>query len=288
MSSKKIIIHKYLPKCKTNELPPGFGDFLRGSVALYNYAKIYNFELCFDKEIHPIFKYFKNNTHFIIDDDKNSVVEELLPPLSYTEIDNKLIELFEKNESFSLITNSFYTKNNNVVENFGEISSDCKNFFKHILQPSFLLKNKLFIVFDRIYNIDVNSFYKVIHLRLGDMYIFNKINENNENTNKLLNNLDDKISNLLKTSTPTTQYILICDSNFIGEKLKEKHHLLYWSNNKTHLGGFEKNNDSICDTLIDFFVFSNAKEIFSFTVYNNQSGFSKMVSLIFDIKISNL
>jgi hypothetical protein len=37
---KKQCIHKYLNICKTNPQPPGFGDFLRGSIALYNFSKL--------------------------------------------------------------------------------------------------------------------------------------------------------------------------------------------------------------------------------------------------------
>jgi hypothetical protein len=41
--SIKYCIHTYLKTCKTIVIPPGFGDFLRGTVALYNYSKKYKY-----------------------------------------------------------------------------------------------------------------------------------------------------------------------------------------------------------------------------------------------------
>ena len=278
----KKVIHKYLQSCKTNPQPPGFGDFLRGSIAIYNYAKKYNYTLYFDKDIHPIFQHLQKNPYFI-NDKSNNDVKELIPPLNYYQINNKLIILFENNECFSLITNAFYTKNGNKLENFGEITSECKKFFQYILQPNLLLKNKLFIVFDRFYNIDIESNYKVIHLRFNDNIFLNQ----NNNYLDLKNDLNYKISNLLNKSN-NTQYVLITNSNKMGNFFKKNHNLLYWSNNKTHLGGIVKNDDGIIDTLIDFFILSKAKEIIYFTEGNWLSAFSKMASIIFDIKISNL
>ena len=279
-----IVIHSYLPKLKTIPQPPGLADFLRGSIALYQYSKKYGFKLYFDKDIHPIFNYLKPSPYFI-SDESNMEVQEILPPNSYQNIDKMICDQFESGKSFSLITNAFYSKDNdgNLV-NFGEIEYDFKIFFKNLLQPNFLLENKLFFVFDRYYNIDPYSNYKVIHLRLGDNYIFDNNSFNNDELKQILKN---KIYNVLIRDQ--FQYILITDCDSIGNEFKNMYPTLaYLSNNKTHLGDFKKINCDISDTLIDFFILSRAKEIISYSIYNLPSGFSKINSIIFDIKQSNL
>ena len=281
---KPVVIHSYLPNCKTNPQPPGFADFLRGSIALYQYSKKYDYDFYFDKDIHPLFKYLKPSPH-IISNDSNMEVQEILPPQSYPDIDKIICDHFESGQSFSLITNAFYSRdqNGNLV-NFGVIDSDCRAFFQNLLQPNFLLENKIFLVFDRYYNIDPSSNYKVIHLRLGDHFIFEK---NIFNDNQLKELLKNKIYNVLMSDN--CQCILITDCDTMGRILKDMYPTLaYWPSEKTHIGAFQKTNCDICDTLIDFFILSRAKEIISYSKYAVPSGFSTLTSIIFDIKQSNL
>jgi hypothetical protein len=104
-TKEKICIHKYLTLCKTNPQPPGLADFLRGTIALYNFSNQYGYKLFIDCN-HPLFTYLKSNKNLI--NDNSSEVIEMLPPLSYDEIYNKLKQIFIKGESFSIVTNSFY------------------------------------------------------------------------------------------------------------------------------------------------------------------------------------
>ena len=265
----KFCIHKYLTICKTNPQPPGFGDFLRGTIALYNFSEIYNYKLYLDSE-HPIFKFLKPNKIFTIN---NMDIIELLPPLSYTDIYNRIKQLFESNNSFSIMTNSFYTIKNNNLINYGKISENCKNYLKDILFPSIEIEDKIKYIFNSIYNIDINSDYKIIHLRLGDYYLHNNIFDNN-----LYNSYYQKIYNLVNNNI-NTKYILISDSSNIAKELKINiKQLYYWDNIKIHLGDLKNNIDGIFDTLIDFFIMSKSNEILS-----NGSGFSIVISEIYDI-----
>jgi hypothetical protein len=289
MSREKesIVIHSYLPVCQTNPQPPGFADFLRGSITLYKYSKKYGFTLYFDKDIHPIFNYLKSSPYFI-SDQFNMEVIELLPPKKYSTIDENLQNLFETKKSFSVMTNALYSKDNdgNLV-NFGEIDSTCKAFFKNILKPNLLLENKLFIVFDRYYNIESTDDYKVIHLRLGDHYIYNQDHFDNSEILLLLKNKIFTLMNLEKNLN--SKFLLITDCDPIGNALKELYpNLGYWSNIKNHLGNFKKISCEISDTLVDFFILSRAKEIINYSIYSWATGFSTINSLIFDIQLSNL
>jgi hypothetical protein len=270
---KKECIHKYLTTCKTNPQPPGLADFLRGTIALYNFSKLYDYNLFIDNS-HPLFSYLKPNEIFVID--KSSETIELLPPLSYNDIYYNLNQMFIKGESFSIITNSFYTLQDNSPINWTPISDDCRDYMKYILSPSVEIENKIEYVLNSIYNINVSNGFKVIHLRFGDNCLHNNIFD--ENLYKLH---FDKIYNLINNNE-NIQFILLSDSVIMANKIKEdipKIH--YWDNSKVHLGDLKNKSDfSVFDTLVDFFIMTKSNEI----LVVNESGFSNIASIIYNIK----
>ena len=286
LQQKKMCIHNYLTKCKTISVPTGLGDFIRGSIALFKYSKLYNFDLYFD-DSHPIFNNLLKNDKIIKNDFFTDTIELLLfgnpfPPISFDIIDTKINQLFLKNESFCIMTNSFYTaKNpdiyNYYMENFGEISVECKQFLKKIFTPNEYTNDYIKSVYS-ILNIDLNKEYSIIHLRLGDIFINDNIFDNN-----LFNILNEKIKHLLSINIDK-QFILLADSAAMAIELK-KHNpeLFYWDNKKIHIGGLINKDvqQSVTDTLVDFFIMTKCDKIF---VYGNGfiSGFSKFVSLIYD------
>jgi hypothetical protein len=87
--------------------------------------------------------------------------------------------------------------------------------------------------------------------------------------------------NTIINNDKNTNYILISDSSIIANKLKENiESIHYWDSCKIHLGDLKNyTNTNILDTLIDFFIMSSSVEIIS-----NWSGFSKVISEIYDIK----
>jgi hypothetical protein len=278
----KICIHKYLSKRKTNEQPPGLADFIRGSIALFNYSKKYNYDFCFD-DSHPIFDNLLKNNHII----KNTIFDdtiEILPPKSYEQIDTEINALFSQNKSFCVMTNAFYTKNDNGnMENFGEMSYECKKFLKQIFTPNQTTNNYLKDVYKTL-NLDSNSKYNIIHLRLGDNFIWNNTFDNN-----LFNNLNEKIKYILSINI-NKQFVLLSDSAAIAVELK-KHNpeLFYWDNKKIHIGDLKNTNvqQAVTDTLIDFFIMTNCDKMFCYA-FNGISGFSKLVSLIYDKEFINI
>lgn len=281
---EKICIHTYLTKCKTVKQPPGFADFIRGTIALYNISKEYGYKLYIDNS-HPLFKYIKDNEN-IISRNLSLNILELYPEngLNYENIYYNLQCNFAAKKSFVITTNSFYTINNNIdkknnndaILNWGSISDDCRIFLKDIFRPTLEVENKIEYIFNSVYNIKRDN-YAVIHLRFGD-----KCLNNNEFDVIVYQNCFFTINNLLvKNPNKNIKYILISDSSIIAKKLhvciKD---LYYWENNKVHLGELYNNSDSaILDTLVDFFIMSGSKYIIS-----NGSGFSKVVSLIYDIQ----
>jgi hypothetical protein len=260
-------IHKYLTKCATNPQPPGLADFLRGTIALYNFSVMYGYELLVDGE-HPLFMFLKQNKRIIRSSDK---VAEFLPPMSYNNIYNKLDAIFKSGRSFTAMTNSFYVHDGKIT-NFGPISENCQEYIKDILTPTDEVESKVAYVFREVYTIDTADRFKIIHLRLGDQYLHKNIYDE-----ELYNLYYTKISALNKDE----KYVLISDSSAIAKKLKANiPELLYWDNSKIHLGDLVNiQTSTILDTVVDFFIMSKSSEIIT-----NGSGFSKVNSLLYNIK----
>jgi hypothetical protein len=272
IDEEKQCVHKYLTHCSTNPQPPGFADFLRGTIALYYFSKKYDYTLLIDRS-HPVFKYFKQHKHIFCNTDLKT--EELLPPLSYEDIFLKLNEMFTRGKSFSVLTNSFYDSNNGSLNNFGEITKDCAEYMKELLSPSIEVETRINDVFSKIYKINTNDSFKVIHLRFGDKFIHNNLYDN-----ELYNFYYNKISNLVNIDK-TIKYVLISDSSLMANKLKtDINELLYWDNSKIHLGDLiNVSTSNMLDTVVDFFIISRSNEIIS-----NDSGFSRVSSVIYNIK----
>jgi len=274
-NNNKTCTHTYLTACKTNPQPPGIADFLRGTVALFNYCEQYGYEFYLDGS-HPMYTCLKPNKYIQTVKERKDTIE-VLPPLTFTEIDKHINILFQKNESFSILTNAMYTKTNEKFVNFGPISATCRSFLQS-LKPIDEIENKIAGILQE-HKITEDA-YKVIQLRFGDKYI----HEDQMCDPALYLTVYIKILNIL--SKEQIPFILLSDSARIANSLKKDIPVLhYWDNQKIHLGDLKKENlkESIFDTMTDFFILSKAKQIFSLG-----SGFSKIVSEIFMIPYTSL
>ena len=274
--NEKYCVHKYLTPSESLH-PAGFADFLRGTIVLYNYSKIYNYKLYINNS-HPIFKYLKPNEKII---SNNLNTKEYVSPMNMNIIDSKVKKNFESGHSFSIMTNGFYKRVNGELTNYGPIPYDCKLFLKDILSPSIHVENNINYVFDNFYNFNLNDSYKVIHLRIGDNFINSGLNDN-----KLYTHYYSHIYNLINRNK-NIKYVLVTDANKMGNKLKENiPELYYWDNSKTHLGFLNNNEEkSIIDTLTDLFIISKCNEIIANVPLRPfVSGFSTVISEIYDIK----
>lgn len=270
---KPICIHKYLTVCKTDYLSPGFGDWLRGTVTLWNYCQQYGFELYIDKEIHPIFSHLAENERLIVDDQVDREVEECFTPNTFETIDFMLRTLFEKKQTFATLTNGIYSSI--INEYYGPISSECKEWLKDILTPNLEFKNYIQTIYTSL-NINLDKPYRVIHLRLGDNYL----HQNNFDYD-YFQHINNRIQHTLYTESEY-QYVLLCDTSSFGIELKKQNpQLCYWDNKKIHTGEiqYDINQIGVKDTLVDFFIMTKAIHIMSMF----DSGFSKMISNIYDI-----
>jgi hypothetical protein len=107
--------------------------------------------------------------------------------------------------------------------------------------------------------------YIVIHIRSGDSYLKG---EKNTFTNGYIHTLIDNIKNDINREN---NYLLIADSNDVKKIIKN-----YFPNFKTlikpitHFGeGIVLEEEKVKNTLIDFYLLSQSKEIFSYSTYKH-------------------
>ena len=270
-------IHSYVTKREDNKLAPGFGDFLRGTIALYYLTKKYNYKLYIDSQSHPLFEFLKENPHFIKANSK--AVIDFTPnsmPISYEKIEESLINKLESKESFSCLTNSYYTRVGDALGNWGPITEDCAAFMKQILQPNDCLKKQIFNAYKEM-NLDTSRGYAAVHMRFGD----EALNDKKYNIDASL-----MVSNVLKKiiqDNPRTQIVFLCDSNIMANQIQAMTPgIFYWNSRKVHLGLLD-DTSAILNTMVDFFILANAD-----TILANRSGFAVASTVIFNKQFINI
>lgn len=273
---KYKVIHKYVTQCQTTNQAPGFADFLRGTVALYQKCELYNnHKLYIDYDIHPIFSFFKYDKNiYIKDDNKNNFYEIIYSKnfITYDKIDSYIKKIFDKSISFSILTNSIY---------YQPINQSCKNFLRTLTCPSNQLMD---VIEDKKNNLKIISKkYNCLHIRFGDYLLSYKDQYNLHQ----LNIVFEKIKNSNIINYPL---VLITDSKKMGQIIKRKiPEILYIDNNKTHSGNIHHNIEGLRDVLIDFSLMNNANTIYSICFHPwGSSGFSNFASIIHDIPLIKL
>jgi hypothetical protein len=125
--------------------------------------------------------------------------------------------------------------------------------------------------------------FAVIHIRSGDKYLLN-----NESLNSFV---VKKIFGILsKNMKEGTKYLILSDNNQIKLLLKKFFPQIVIHLTKiTHLGESENpKDDAIMETLLDFYLMSNAFQIISFSPYNWGSGFSQWCSVLYKIPYTQI
>jgi len=277
MNNTKICIHNYLQKCETDTTPPGLLDFLRGTIGLLKYSKIYGYNLYINKDAHPVFKYFEDCEYYVHDGSNNiHKTYELLSQANPGFIDYILNKLFQNETNFYIMTNCFIE--NKFISN--EIDNEVKEFIQKILSPSNVLKNNL----NNVYNglcISSNENYNCIHIRFGDKFL-----NSNDIDMTIIYSIYTTIQNIICENNGT-KLVLIADSNNMAKEIiKQNPELLYWDNQKIHFGClYNYTEEAILDTLTDIFILSKSRKIYTINICENYfTTFSPLISKLYNIE----
>jgi hypothetical protein len=290
LGNVKKIVNVYKPFYKNNIPAAGLGDYIRGSIFLYQYCKLGNIAFDMNMNYHGI-DIILNNIHYPIKD-------YYLENIEHSSILNYHPEVVNKNDIniYIEVINSvnLYLSNCMVDENgvlyscmktypIFQLTSDDRIFIKNCLKYNKILENELNNK-QNLYNLIGNN-YNIIHIRSGDKYLI----DNNTITNNIISKLKSAIGYYIKNNT-NKQIILIGDSNNILNILVQQYpQLINFNNNISHMGeGVNCTYDNIINNMIEFYIMAESSSIFSISSYNHGSGFSKWCAEINNIQYTGI
>jgi len=271
----KHIINVYQPIYKNDKKSSGFGDFIRGNYFLMQFCDTFN--LKFTAIInHPIQQFLKNNgadnlLHNEIPNYENIEFYQQVKIEGFLD-ENNLNHFLNTSENTDdnriVFINTYLYPQNNVPQKHKEV-------MRSILEPT----SELILQVDEVLlnlNLKRHSFI-VIHIRSGDKYLI----ENSVIDPTFIK----KLVNVLYFLNNTETYLLLTDSyklKYVLMKIFPR--LKMFFNEITHFGeGVELNEEKVKNTLIDFYVMANSKKIYSFSVYDHGTGFSRWCAETYNI-----
>ena len=263
----KTVVHRYLTRAKTTVQPPGFADFIRGTIAVYQYSKQYNYTLKFDIDSHPIFKLLDIPSDLTVKVDPSEDTLELFPTqIDYNNMPGIIESMFKKNVDFNIYTNAFYKDRVDM--------SDEYNFIKLLLNPSIELQSHINTIKNSI-DIDFLRPYTVIHVRLGDESLLYKRGVNEDCLNRIRCYIE-------RVKAQYQQVLVISDSSDLKNKVSDLCNTTH--SIPIHLGSLDKGDIDmrLLDTLSEFSIMSNSESIYCISYWDG-SGFSRICSMIYSI-----
>jgi hypothetical protein len=279
-----ILINVYKQNYK-NAPGGGLGDFIRGCFFLLQISMMNDKRFDIDYSQHPISKYLY----------KKYIVSESVK-IDYDNILYYYPDNYNPNNYNFENTNKFlnelykYININNITDQFAFFCNNypiykITNIQKNIIRDKFLPNEEL----EEYINLNMNKLnltpncYSIIHIRVDDKAFYNT-NYIKKNTN-LIKQIIKKIKLILflNHNYQKNKYLLLSNSNYLKNIIIKKFPFIIINlNNISHLAQ-STNDNSIKDTLCDFFLMSKSNNIYAFSTYGHGTGFSKYCSIIFNI-----
>jgi len=275
---KTVLENVYQEKYNNNINATGLGDFLRGSYFLMQFCDQNSIPFIINILNHPVSQFleiyankqplmYKNINKF---EDPNHHPHILNNHIITNVYDNEI------NNNFTEYLGSQQTFNNKIyiyVNTYPTINIDQrhKEYMKRILKPISRLQSIIDNVLTKLTLVKKN--FTIIHIRCGDNYLIEK-------ENKIKASQFERIQNTLDKLDLNQKYLLLADNNIIKNVLLSKYTFIKtFFNEITHTGeGLKLEPNKLQNTMIEFFLFSHAKNIIAFTTYKHETGFSKWIA----------
>jgi hypothetical protein len=257
------IIHTYRTKYTTVYQPPGFADFVMGTMFLYNVIE--NPEHLFiDYSEHPINNFLINYNNYpdITKINKHFVFEK------FNEEPQEIINTLNSFNEDTLFTTNCrkYILNENL-----------KKFIKQSFVPNKVLRD--YIISEKN-NLQLNQNFNTLHIRMGDF-----------NMHKDVDNFENifAINNFLKQYNFKNPLFITSDNFSIKRSIQTKFPFVKFLNNKPiHLGDLKYSNiNDVKSTLADFFIMAESNNIYTYSVYGG-SGFVDLCRDLGDIPLERI
>lgn len=272
----------------TNGVAQGLGDYIRGCFCLMQLSILLGLQFDMDIKNHPMSK-------FIMHDDscpKYDIQYHTISKhenINYIPVNSKvfkkdsvrfLLDFINKLNSLEPTgCKNFYTFCNSFPIS-DHVTEAGRYFIRSKLHPNEMMQQK---IGETLSNLGlVTKQFAVIHIRSGDKYMLKHNQLNPAVIKKIAGVLSKNIKPRIKT-----KYLVLSDNNQIKIVLKKIFpELVFQLTNIVHLGESTSqslSHQAVMETLLDFFIMSNAYQIIGFSPYNWGSGFSQWCGTLFNI-----
>jgi hypothetical protein len=264
--AKPLLIHTYRPTCTSIAQPRGFGDFLRGTIALHQAARRFDFDLQVDFSSHPL-------ANFILPMDPPPPFPDAEVHEYFTDVLPKLLPFVAglAPDTVTLITTNGFPNH--------DIDVSTQEFVRQRIAPTAAVAGELSALRAHL---GLSEFCSV-HLRLGD----HRFGDDNPRLPELEEFLRDQLV------PEWGKRILVFSDNYaIKQQLSEMFGLPLVRNVPVHLGQLAGSGDSphdrVRDTYLDFLLLACSERIYQHSAYYWGSGFSSQCAQVYGIPLSRI
>ena len=278
----KKLVNVYQPSY-TNAKASGLGDYLRGSLCLFQLCKIMGIECGMHIRNHPISKFLVS---------ENQPRE---PVVDYNNIkmydDNNFVPInmyqYKKNphfyKNFIHFANSIQARNHPLyITSYpaSKIREPGKTFVRNNIQPNATMKQ---YVIETLVSLRLQpKTFHTIHIRTGDPFMVNGMRIDTS----YIKNIEAYLQKIVR---PNQRYLIVSDNNELKAYLKKYKAFFIYIKPITHLGiQSDKGDETIKNTLLDFFIMRHSKSIYCITSYSHGSGFSEWCSVLYNIPYTKI
>ena len=266
------LIHTYRHQCSTVELPPGLGDFLRGSIALFQHCQRRNIRYTVDFSQHSLGQCIQAAQDQKMSDDK---------PLEYFNCGQPALRDFI--DKIGPKTTSMVTSN---VPPEAATSYECRQFLRKSLAFTPQFQQTVDDMMKRLNLVGVD--YAVFHLRAGDHQAdFENLNSGKQifnpgHTQVLLQCIKDLIQLRFGNNV-----LIISDNQKLANHLATLANCKVTAITPVHLGR-TTNGQAAADSLMEFALMANSRKVYSYSVYDWPSGFAHWCCEIFNVSFEQV
>lgn len=252
-----LYVHTYQPQYRSVALAPGFGDFLKGSMAVGN--ALNSSPAAFDLELglHPVSQFLANPGP---ERKSEGAALEFFNEQSIN-LDSYLSEKREPGV-YPLVTNlnipyRYCIENSRVILPRIELNSTTKHELNR-----------------RLSQLSLDCYY-ALHIRIEDAFFHADVDIPR-----------DVVTFLNYMSPESRKRVLVISNNLrLKQELAERFSLKFCDGKSAHLGGNVDDKSAIMDTLLDFHMIARSAGIIQFSQYGWGSGFSDSCAALYNIPI---
>jgi hypothetical protein len=305
MSKGKVI------NCFYDGSESGFGDFLRGSIHLFDMCKYHKLEFDIDISHHPINKYIFSDYSSSFPKSKIECVTKTNKEKygdfhmysNYKKVLYEKLSSIKENETSYIFSNfSFLCNVHNeflidTINKTTTLNNECCEFFQERLKFSDTIVNS---VEKELKNKNIKEF-NLLHFRLGDDSAFRGKNNVSGQFVPGYDEIFDICQNTFKKHGSKDPLVIISDSNDLKEYTKERSKneklpFFIFHLNSEHMQKqpssiktdekLARNDDNLFYAAFDMKLVSMAKSAESYSVYSWGSGFLTWIAKIYKVPVS--